>query len=335
MSLLNYKLKHSPNAEKSQVNSNVNQCSPILVAENLRKSYGKVEALKGVDLDISSAGVFAILGQNGAGKTSLIKCALGLEKLSSGYLQTMGHKPGTLAAKQQTGVILQDSDLPESLNVKEHIQLFASYYPNSFSVDQTIDMCDLSSFAHKAYKKLSGGQKRRAQFALAVVGDPQLIFLDEPTTGLDIEARRNLWSVIREFANKGKTIVLTTHYLEEADSLADRIMVMNAGTIVANATPNDIHKEVSGSIIRCQTQLKEDALKTLVGVSKVTISGRFSELRTAAPNETLLELLSLDPKLNNLSVNQPKLEDIFGELTSSEQVTNKPVVASSSTTGAA
>ncbi|MFT6269934.1 MAG: ABC-2 type transport system ATP-binding protein [Alphaproteobacteria bacterium] len=175
----------------NNIDFNINNASR-LVATGLKKSYGNVEALAGLDLNISGAGVFAILGQNGAGKTSLIKCALGLEKISSGYLQTMGHNPGSLKAKQQTGVILQDSDLPESLTVKEHIQLFASYYPAPFSVDQTIDMCDLGRFVHKRYKKLSGGQKRRAQFALAVVGDPQLIFLDEPTTGLDIDARRNL-----------------------------------------------------------------------------------------------------------------------------------------------
>ncbi len=286
-----------------------------LVAKKLHKAYANVDALAGIDLDISRAGVFAILGQNGAGKTTLIKCALGLETISSGYLNTMGHKPGSLKAKQQTGVILQDADLPESLTVKEHIQLFASYYPAPFSVDETIAMCDLGSFAHKRYKKLSGGQKRRAQFALAVVGDPQLIFLDEPTTGLDIEARRNLWSVIREFANKGKTIVLTTHYLEEAENLADRIMVMNAGTIVADASPDDIHKQASGAIVRCQTSLTRSTLQTLTGVSTVHMSGRFSELNTALTNQTLTELLHLDPKLSELSVSQPKLEDIFADLT--------------------
>lgn len=292
----------------------MNKDIPVLVAKNLVKSYGATKAIKGVDIDIKGPGVFAILGQNGAGKTSLIKCALGLEKISSGYLQVMGHEPGSLKAKQQTGVILQDSDLPESLTVKEHIELFASYYPNSFSVANTIEMCELQSFADKRYKKLSGGQKRRTQFALAIVGDPQLIFLDEPTTGLDIDARRNLWSVIRGFADKGKTIVLTTHYLEEADSLADRIMVMNEGEIVANSTPNDIHKEVSGSIIRCQTQLPSAHLQKLSAVASVSVSGRFSEVRSSDVNKTVVELLALDPSLSDLSISQPKLEDIFSEL---------------------
>jgi ABC-2 type transport system ATP-binding protein len=292
----------------------MNNDIPVLVAKNLVKSYGATNAIKGIDIDIKGPGVFAVLGQNGAGKTSLIKCALGLEKISSGYLQVMGHEPGSLKAKQQTGVILQDSDLPESLTVKEHIELFASYYPHSFSVANTIEMCELQSFADKRYKKLSGGQKRRTQFALAIVGNPQLIFLDEPTTGLDIGARRNLWSVIRGFADKGKTIVLTTHYLEEADSLADRIMVMNEGEIVANSTPNDIHKEVSGSIIRCQTKLSAAHIQKLGAVASVNVSGRFSEVRSNDVNKTVIELLALDPSLSDLSISQPKLEDIFSEL---------------------
>lgn len=289
-----------------------------LFAQGLKKSYGNVQAIKGVDLNISDAGVYAILGQNGAGKTSLIKCALGLESVSSGELLTMGLKPGSLLAKQQTGVILQDSDLPDSLTIKEQIQLFASYYPTPLSVNETIEMCELSDFAEKRYKKLSGGQKRRAQFALAIVGNPQLIFLDEPTTGLDIEARRNLWTVIREFAKKGKTIVLTTHYLEEADNLADRIMVMKAGKIVANATPAEIHEQASGSVIRCQTTLTREQLLSIPSISHLSMSGRFSEIRSTDVNRTLVHLLNLDPELSDLSVGQPKLEDIFSQIGETE-----------------
>lgn len=290
-----------------------------LIAENLTKSYGKLTALKGIDLQIEDAGVYAVLGQNGAGKTSLIKCALGLEAITSGVIKTLGHKPGSLAAKTRTGVILQDTNLPDALTVREHITLFASYYPNALSVEETISLCELEGFADKRYKALSGGQKRRTQFALAIVGDPQLIFLDEPTTGLDIDARRNLWEVIRAFASKGKTIVLTTHYLEEADSLADRIMVLNDGKIVANSTPQAIHSEVSGNVVRCQTNLHVDQLNALPSVSGVTVSGRFSEIRTTDTNNTLRELLNLDPTLSELTVSQPKLEDIFSELSQSSE----------------
>ncbi|WP_395344835.1 ABC transporter ATP-binding protein [Ningiella sp. W23] len=286
-----------------------------LKAQNLKKSYGEVHAIQDICFAINRGGVVAVLGQNGAGKTSLIKCALGLEKVSSGQLVTMGHKPGSMAAKQQIGVILQDTDLPDTLTVEEQIELFASYYPTPLSVEETISICELREFAHKRYKQLSGGQKRRVQFALAIVGDPQLIFLDEPTTGLDIDARRNLWTVIRDFANRGKTVVLTTHYLEEADNLADRIIVLNQGNIVADTTPEKLHRQASGTVIRCQTKLTPPQLNNLPEVSEIGRHGRMCEIRSANANVTLLELLKLDPLLKNLSVSEPKLEDIFSQLT--------------------
>lgn len=288
--------------------------SSILDANDLEKSYGKVHALKGLAFSIDEPGVIAILGQNGAGKTTLIHCALGLEKVTNGSLTTMGYQPGHVLAKQKTGVMLQDTDLPDLLTVREHITLFASYYPEAFEADQLISLCHLQDIAERRYKKLSGGQKRRVQFALAIVGNPQLVFLDEPTTGLDIEARRNLWKVIRDFAAQGKTIVLTTHYLEEADALADRIIVMNAGKVVADAKPDDIHKQFTGSMIRCQTRLSETELSSIPGVSGMVTAGRFSELRSQDVNSTLLGLLAADPDLSDLTVYQPKLEDIFTQL---------------------
>ncbi|GAA6184417.1 MULTISPECIES: ABC transporter ATP-binding protein [Alteromonadaceae] len=294
--------------------------TPILQAKNLKKSYAAIEAIKGVNFSIQGAGVFAILGQNGAGKTSLIKCALGLEKISSGDMQIMGHQPGSMNAKRQTGVILQDSDLPDLLTIREQITLFASYYPAPFSVQQTIEMCELEGFADKRYKKLSGGQKRRAQFALAIVGNPQLIFLDEPTTGLDIEARRNMWAIIRQFAKQGKSIVLTTHYLEEAENLADRIMIMNSGLIVADASPNEIKKQTSGSIIRCETQIPADKLRVITGVTSVSKSGRFSEIRSKNVNLSLSEILNLDSQIADLTVSQPKLEDVFSHLSQGDKL---------------
>lgn len=287
---------------------------PRLHASDLHKSYGKVNALRGLTFSIEQPGVVAILGQNGAGKSTLIHCALGLEKSSNGHLMTLGCQPGHIVAKRKTGVMLQDTDLPDLLTVREHITLFASYYPNAFSVEQAINLCHLQEFADRRYKKLSGGQKRRVQFALAIIGNPQLVFLDEPTTGLDIEARRNLWKIIRDFAEQGKTIVLTTHYLEEADALADRIIVMNAGKIVADAKPEDIHKQISGSMIRCQTKLTENVLKSMPAVDGLESAGRFSELRSIDVNRTLLALLNADPELTDLTVYQPKLEDIFTQL---------------------
>lgn len=291
-----------------------------LKATNLCKSYGSTLALDGLDLCIEHPGVYAILGRNGAGKTTLINCALGLEKISSGELLTLGDKPGSGSAKLRTGVILQNSELPDLLTVKEHIELFASYYIAPFSVDEIINKCNLSEFANKRYKKLSGGQKRRVQFGLAVVGNPDLIFLDEPTTGLDIDARKTLWGVIREFAGKGKTIILTTHYLEEAESLADRILIMNAGKIVSDSSPEEIQSQSKGSVIQFQTSLARNALENIVACEAVSERGRFVEILSSDACATLRHLLDRDPKLSNLTVSKPKLEEFFSQIDKLEAV---------------
>lgn len=285
-----------------------------LQANDLHKSYGNTQALDGLDLSIEQPGVYAILGRNGAGKTTLINCALGLEKITSGELLTLDSKPGSSSAKLRTGVILQNSELPDLLTVREHIELFASYYIAPFSIDEIIEKCNLAEFAHKRYKKLSGGQKRRVQFALAVVGDPDLIFLDEPTTGLDIDARKTLWGVIREFAGKGKTIVLTTHYLEEAESLADRILIMNAGKIVSDTTPEDIQNQSKDSVIQFQTSLAASSLQNIPACAALSERGRFFEIQSSDACATLRALLDLDPNLSNLTVSKAKLEQFYTQI---------------------
>lgn len=293
----------------------------ILSCNTLSKNYGDIAAVNQLSFKITKPGVYAILGKNGAGKTSLIKCALGLEECSAGAIEIFGHPAGSLQAKLRTGVILQDSDLPDLLTIREQLTLFSSYYPESLDINTTIEKCDLGEFVDRRYKQLSGGQKRRAQFALAVIGNPDLIFLDEPTTGLDVDARRTLWSVIREFASKGKTIVLTTHYLEEAENLADNIMVMAAGKMVANATVDKLKEQAQGSIIKCETKLSESELQVLPHIMDVKVSGRFSHIQTSQANISLIALLQADPKLTDLSVSQPKLEDLFEQLsTQGEQV---------------
>lgn len=292
--------------------------SSRLVMTDVCKSYGTTQALNQLSLNIEKPGVYAILGHNGAGKTTLINCALGLEKISSGNMTTLGWKPGDIKAKLRTGVILQNSELPDLLTVNEQIELFASYYHTPFSVTEIIDKCDLGDFANKRYKGLSGGQKRRVQFALAVVGNPDLIFLDEPTTGLDIDARKTLWNVIREFANKGKTIILTTHYLEEAENLADRILIMKAGKIVSDTTPQKIHLEAKGSVIQCQTRLPQSSITSLPGVDSVSEKGKFLEIRSSDATATLRELIAQDPQISSLTVSKPSLETFFAQIENSE-----------------
>ncbi|RBP49613.1 ABC transporter ATP-binding protein [Arenicella xantha] len=289
--------------------------SPIII-DRLTKTFGTTRALDEISLSFPNGGITALLGSNGAGKTSLINCALGLEQPSSGSITVLGGKAGKIDIKRRIGVMLQDSDLPDQLTAREHISLFSTYYEKPHDINALLTLCELDGFADTRYKKLSGGQKRRVQFALAIVGRPQLVFLDEPTTGLDIDARRVLWNTIRDLREQGTSVVLTTHYLEEADTLADHIIVMNAGKIIANAASADIRAAVSGAVIRCQTSLNENHLAALTGVQTVQTSGRFIEILTNSGTQTLRELLSLDDLVTELTVTKPTLENAFKRLTS-------------------
>ncbi|MFK8031446.1 MAG: ABC transporter ATP-binding protein [Gammaproteobacteria bacterium] len=284
--------------------------SPLAIA-NACKSYGTTHALKNVSLNVDSGGVIAVLGQNGAGKTTLIRSAVGLLSLDEGSAHLFGKKSPQRVARERIGIMLQDSDLPELLTARELVELFASYYPDPLSVEATLTLADINDFAGKRYKQLSGGQKRRVQFALAIVGNPDLVFLDEPTTGLDPDARRALWAVVRSFVSDGKTIVLTTHYLEEADTLADRIVVMREGEVVADAPATDIRSLLGGSIIRCHTTSSVERLSALAEVTQVVTSGRVSEIQTSDVVVTLRELLAPEHEVTDLSVSRPNLEDVF------------------------
>jgi len=286
--------------------------APIVI-EGLQKSYGAKIALQGVSAQISASGVTAILGKNGAGKTTLIKCCLGLEKISGGKVAIFGHKPGSRKARQSLGIMLQDTELPDLLTGSELITLFSSYYDNPLGFDEVISLTQIGEFKDKRYKKLSGGQKRRIQFALAITGDPDILFLDEPTTGLDTEARKALWETVRRFAESGKTIILTTHYLEEADTLADRIIILNDGRIVEDAPTREIQSRLGGDMIRCQTSLSLAQARAVSACLTAERSGKFTVLRTVNAATTLRDLLARDPDLSDLTVARPSLEEIFSE----------------------
>lgn len=284
--------------------------SPLAIL-GASKSFGSTHALHNVSLNVESGGVIAVLGQNGAGKTTLIRAAVGLLALDKGGARIFGKNVTRRVARERIGIMLQDSELPDLLTARELVELFASYYPSPLSVEATLELADIGNFSGKRYKKLSGGQKRRVQFALAIVGNPDLVFLDEPTTGLDPDARRALWAVVRSFVKDGKTIVLTTHYLEEADTLADRIVVMREGKIVADAPKSEIRSLLGGSIIRCHTSLNAEQLGRLDGVTHVVISGRVSEIQSSDVVRTLRELLAPEHAVSDLSVSRPNLEDVF------------------------
>lgn len=284
-----------------------------LQSRSLVKRFGDVTALNNVSLQVN-AGVTAVLGQNGAGKTTLIRCALGLERPTNGDITLFGLHPSKRASRRRVGVMLQDTELPDLLTGRELITLFASYYPKPMTLDAVIDLTRIGAFIDKRYKKLSGGQKRRIQFAITVVGNPDLVFLDEPTTGLDSEARKALWDTVRGFAAEGRSIVLTTHYLEEADSLADRIVIMKAGEVIADADAETIRAGVGGSLIRCETGAAIEAVRTLPACTAAAMSGRLMEIRSTSAVDTLRALFELDPAVVDLTVSKPRLEDIFAEL---------------------
>src|SRR5450759_853998 len=210
------------------------------------KKYGAVEAVKGITLDIEPGEVVAMLGPNGAGKTTSISLMLGLRKPTSGTARLFGMDPTDRHARSRTGVMLQESGVPQVLKVSEMIDLFRSYYPSPMPTARVIELAGLEEKAQSQNKDLSGGQRQRLYFALAICGDPDLIFLDEPTVGLDVESRRSFIQSIKGFIASGKTIVLTTHYLEEADELAKRVVVVDHGQVIADASPVEIKAKVVG-----------------------------------------------------------------------------------------
>ncbi|XBQ17048.1 MAG: ABC transporter ATP-binding protein [Oceanicaulis sp.] len=293
--------------------------APVISARGLSRAFGRTRALDGFDLEVAGPGVLALLGPNGAGKTTFVNAALGLVRPASGALEILGGAPGDPRVRARTGVMMQDAELPDLLTAREQIALFASYYPNPRGVDETIALAGIEPFATKRYGKLSGGQKRRVQFALALVGRPDLIFLDEPTTGLDTEARRGLWAIVRAAAEDGARVVLTTHYLEEADALADDVAVMSRGRVIARGSASDLREQVGGALIRCRTRLDEPALAALPAVRRARASGRYAELASADAVRTLKALFAEDPEVADLSVRQPTLEEAFDTLTGQDQ----------------
>lgn len=293
--------------------------APMIQAAGLTRRFGAHTALDRVDLTVDGPGVLALLGPNGAGKTTFVNSALGLVRPSSGALTVFGAHPGSKPARTRIGVMMQDAELADLLTGREQIALFASYYPDPRSIDNVIEICDLQDFADQRYAKLSGGQKRRVQFALALVGKPDLLFLDEPTTGLDADARRGLWASVRAAAEQGARVVLTTHYLEEADALADRVAVLKQGRIIADDSAANLREQVGGSLIRCATSLSEDQLAALPAVRRARRAGRYGELVSSDAVATLKALFTADPKIEDLSVRQPTLEEAFDALTRSEE----------------
>jgi ABC-2 type transport system ATP-binding protein len=278
------------------------------------KKYGSVEAIKGISLDIELGEVVAMLGPNGAGKTTSISLLLGLRKPTSGKALLFGLKPDDLNARSRVGVMLQESGIPTVLKVRELVDLFRSYYPKPMAGERALAMAGLEEKANAQVKELSGGQKQRLYFALAVCGDPDVLFLDEPTVGMDVEGRRSFIERIAEFIQMGRTVVLTTHYLEEADQLAKRVVVIDRGVVIADASPQEIKSKVAGKRVRFAATVTEKDLDGLP-VSASTIQDHRVQLLTNQPEAVLRELFRRGVEMSDLEVSGADLEDAFISLT--------------------
>ncbi|MEA2656964.1 MAG: type transport system ATP-binding protein [Chloroflexota bacterium] len=283
------------------------------------KKYGAIEALRRVSLDIELGDVVAMLGPNGAGKTTSISLLLGLRKPTSGKALLFGLDPTDLDARSRVGVMLQESGIPAMLKVREIVDLFRSYYAKPMTSDRAIAMAGLEEKAGALVKELSGGQRQRLYFALAVCGDPEVLFLDEPTVGMDVEGRRSFIERIREFANLGRTVVLTTHYLEEADQLAKRVVVIDRGVVIADASPQEIKSKVAGKRVRfAAIKLTEKDLDGLP-ITTTTMSDHHVQLLTNQPEVVLGELFRRGVEISDLEVSGADLEDAFISLTTHKE----------------
>jgi ABC-2 type transport system ATP-binding protein len=291
---------------------------PIATLTDITKRYGTTVALDRLSLSLHPGEVVALLGPNGAGKSTAVKLLLGLIAPTSGASRVFGSDPREATTRTRVGAMLQVARVTETLRVREHIDLFRSYYPHPLPVLEIFRIAQLQGIEDRFFGQLSGGQKQRVLFALAICGNPGLIFLDEPTVGLDIEARRALWQQIRSLSAQGKTVLLTTHYLEEADALAHRIIVINKGRVIGAGTPAEIKRSNGGRTIRCRTRLSLELLQTLTSVSNV----EFNEggvVVTATDAETVVrQMLLRDETLSDLEIASPALEDAFLALTKNQ-----------------
>ncbi len=288
---------------------------PVAQLKAVRKQYGQQVALDGVDFVIGTGEVVALLGPNGAGKTTMLRLLLGLASPSNGTVEVFGRNPKLDGTRARTGAMLQVGKVPETLRVSEHIDLFSSYYPNPLALNEVLAIAGLNGLERRAFGELSGGQKQRVLFALAICGNPDLLFLDEPTVGLDVESRRAMWSQIRHLVTCGKTVLLTTHYLEEADALATRIAIIHQGRIVADGTPEAIKTKTLGKRVRCVTSLPASAVQQFAYVIDVKADRGALDIHTTQAEVLVRQLLSQDPLLTGLEVSSGGMEEAFLALT--------------------
>jgi len=294
--------------------------SPAIRCRSLVKDYGTVRAVDGLDLEVRSGECFGLLGPNGAGKTTTVEILEGLLPATSGEVELLGQnwRSDGYALRQRLGISLQETNLADKLTVEETLRLFRSFYPRGREVAELLELVSLTDKAKTWYVKLSGGQKQRLAVACALVGNPEILFLDEPTTGLDPQSRRQLWGLIEGFKSEGRTVLLTTHYMDEAQRLCDRVAVVDKGKIIALGTPRELIDSLGGTEvvdIKCDGAVEEKSLSGLPGVHTVKVKAEGLSLTVEQLHKTLPLLLShlqqSGRTLTALSTHHATLEDVF------------------------
>ena len=296
--------------------------APAIQVRGLRKSYGSVEAVRGIDLQVSIGEVFALLGPNGAGKTTTIEILEGYLQRTAGEALVLGHDPGRndRSLKERIGIVLQSTGVQPYLSVEESINLFRGYYPHPMPLEEILRATGLTEQRRVRVRRLSGGQQRRLDVAIGLSGDPELLFLDEPTTGFDPSARRGAWEMVRNLKSLGKTVVLTTHYMDEAEYLADRVAIIVQGKIVAEGAPSELSHEGKSTSIRFRLDRSAVPPPESLGAEAADDEGSYV-IATNAPTAVLHRLtgwaVEQGVELEELSVSRPSLEDLFIELVGS------------------
>ncbi|MCZ8514029.1 ABC transporter ATP-binding protein [Paenibacillus filicis] len=291
-----------------------------IALNRVSKEFKGKRAVDDLTLDIAEGSVVALLGPNGAGKTTSVTMMLGLQKPTSGTVRLLSGDPGDRSIRARIGAMLQEVNVIDRLKVREIIDLFRSYYDKPMPLERLLKISGLDAEKEKMATSLSGGQKRRLDFALALAGDPSVLFLDEPTVGMDITSRLLFWDTVRALAGSGRTIILTTHYLDEADSIADRVVVINRGRLAADGTPEKIKSAAGGRILTftAGASFPRELIDSLPGVTQASWSGRRVRLHSADTDRLLFELVGRQADMKDIEVHGGGLEEAFQHLVQDE-----------------
>jgi ABC-2 type transport system ATP-binding protein len=295
--------------------------APLASLNAVRKRFGKITALDGLDLSVRQGELLALLGPNGAGKSTAIALLLGLQRPDEGSATLFGQDPQEVEARRRIGIMMQEVALSPVMRAREFLTQVASYYPTPYDVQAVIQRLGLEKVADRTYKDLSGGQKRQVQFAMAIVGRPELLFLDEPSVGLDTNARAALWQVVRDLIHEGCSIVLTTHYLEEAEALANRVAVVAHGRLVAGGSVDEIRAHVSRKTIQCRSSLALAQMQSWPEVVQLSDDGGRQSIVTRDAEAVLRRLLGADANVCDIEVRRAGLAEAFTELTTTAGAT--------------